>query len=45
MEISLNRVLSRMHDIRIDSAGPLKHQHKVVVRSLHELPLTFTGTN
>ncbi|SEH19154.1 Cytochrome P450 [Sphingopyxis sp. YR583] len=45
MEISLNRVLSRMHNIRIDSADPLKHQHKVVVRSLHELPITFERTN
>jgi cytochrome P450 len=45
MEIALSRVLERMHDIRIDSAGPLTHQHKVVVRSLHALPLTFTKTN
>jgi cytochrome P450 len=45
MEIALNRVLLRMHDIRIDSAEPLKHQHKVVVRSLHALPLSFTRTS
>ena len=44
MEIALNRILARMHDIRIDSKTPLAHQHKVAVRTLNSLPVTFTRT-
>jgi len=45
MEIAMNRILARMHDIRIDSKLPLEHQHKVAVRTLNSLPVTFTRAN
>jgi cytochrome P450 len=44
MEIALSRILSRMHDIRIDSAKPLEHQQKLAVRTLKSLPVTFVKT-
>jgi cytochrome P450 len=44
LEIALSRILTRMHDIRIDSKSPLTHQQKVAVRTLNALPVTFTRT-
>jgi cytochrome P450 len=44
MEIALSRILSRMHDIRIDSVKSLEHQQKVAVRTLKSLPVTFVKT-
>jgi cytochrome P450 len=45
LELAMNRILARMHDIRIDGAAPpVVHQARVGVRTLASLPVVFTKT-
>jgi cytochrome P450 len=42
MKISMERVLARMEDLRIDSqSSPVRHRDKLIFRSLLALPITF----
>jgi cytochrome P450 len=45
LELAMNRILARMHDIRIDeTAQPVVRQARVGVRTLASLPVIFTET-
>jgi cytochrome P450 len=41
MRISLERILARMHDIRIDASADIRRQSKMIVRGIENLPITF----
>jgi cytochrome P450 len=43
MRISLERVLARMHDIRIDEGTEIRRQAKMIVRGIENLPITFNA--
>jgi cytochrome P450 len=44
MRVSLERILARMRDIRIDDGTEIRHQAKMIVRGIENLPITFTAS-
>jgi cytochrome P450 len=44
MRISLERILARLSDIRIESGTDIRRQAKMIVRGIENLPITFRAT-
>ena len=42
MRVSVERILARMRDIRIDESVEIRRQAKMIVRGIENLPITFT---
>jgi cytochrome P450 len=43
LRVALEQVLRRMGEVRIETTGkPISHEHKMLIRALTSLPISFT---